>query len=36
MRLMDEPFSAWGENTRERLQEKLIRLWETGGQTVVS
>ncbi len=33
--LMDEPFSALDENTRERLQDELIRLWQMEQKTVL-
>ena len=33
--LMDEPFSALDAQSKLVLQEELMRLWETGGQTVV-
>jgi len=33
--LMDEPFSALDANTRERLQDELLKLWGKFGQTVV-
>jgi len=33
--LMDEPFAAVDQQTRERLQEDLIRLWADTGKTVV-
>lgn len=33
--LMDEPFSALDEQTRELLQEDLLELWEKVGKTIV-
>ncbi len=33
--LMDEPFSALDANTRERLQDELLRVWTTRRRTVV-
>jgi NitT/TauT family transport system ATP-binding protein len=33
--LMDEPFGALDEITRDHLNEQLLRLWETTGKTVV-
>jgi NitT/TauT family transport system ATP-binding protein len=33
--LMDEPFNALDAQSKLVLQEELMRLWETGGQTVV-
>lgn len=33
--LMDEPFAAVDQQTRERLQEDLVRLWEETGKTIV-
>lgn len=33
--LMDEPFSALDANTRERLQDELLRVWLTKRRTVV-
>lgn len=33
--LMDEPFAAVDAQTREQLQEDLVRLWQDSGKTVV-
>ena len=33
--LMDEPFAAVDAQTREILQEELLRIWETTGKTIV-
>ena len=33
--LMDEPFGALDEITRDHLNEQLLRLWEQTGKTVV-
>jgi NitT/TauT family transport system ATP-binding protein len=33
--LMDEPFSALDANTRERLQDELLRIWTTHRRTVI-
>lgn len=33
--LMDEPFSALDANSRERLQDELLRLWVTNRRTVI-
>ncbi|GAA3224115.1 ABC transporter ATP-binding protein [Actinocorallia longicatena] len=33
--LMDEPFAALDAQTRESLQEELLKIWETTGKTVI-
>ena len=33
--LMDEPFAALDAQTRESLQEELLRIWEKTGKTIV-
>lgn len=33
--LMDEPFAALDAQTREQLQEELLRIWRTTGKTII-
>ena len=33
--LMDEPFAALDAQTRESLQDELLRIWETTGKTIL-
>ena len=32
---MDEPFAALDAQTREQLQEELLRIWRSTGKTII-